>query len=316
MTLTRSEVKNNSSGFITPLKVNLSNVSSVNPIKDFGTMDIETINVNNKQIPIAISMAWSKLADVKAVPNCKLFLINRQIFTKNMDRAVLDLFTRYFDFVSKLPPHTIFVHNLGSFDGYFIMKYLTLKYENNKVSSIIDDSNKFIQISLEVNKDSSNKNKPQFTHWKDSYRIFPVSLNQLSNVFESLGKQSEYNLAFNSISLFNDKNLLAEFKKYAKQDSLTLYLAILNASYDYFKNYQIDLSDVLSTSSLSLKIFRSKFLDTKIPILNSVDDFFIRKSYIGGATDYYKLYGENLYYYDVNSLYPYAMLNPMPLSIQ
>ena len=112
MTLTRSEVKNNSSGFITPLKVNLSNVSSVNPIKDFGTMDIETINVNNKQIPIAISMAWSKLADVKAVPNCKLFLINRQIFTKNMDRAFLDFFTIYFDFVSKLPPHTIFSINL------------------------------------------------------------------------------------------------------------------------------------------------------------------------------------------------------------
>ena len=79
--------------------------------------------------------------------------------------------------------------------------------------------------------------------------------------------------------------------------------------------YYIDLSDVVSTSSLSLKIFRSKFLDTNIPILNSVDDFFIRKSYIGGATDYYKLYGENLYYYDVNSLYPHAMLNPMPLSI-
>ena len=45
------------------------------------------------------------------------------------------------------------------------------------------------------------------------------------------------------------------------------------------------------------------------------EDTFVKKSYFGGATDYYKGYGENLYYYDVNSLYPKAMLNPMPYKI-
>ena len=44
-------------------------------------------------------------------------------------------------------------------------------------------------------------------------------------------------------------------------------------------------------------------------------DRFIRGSYYGGAVDYYKAYGENLHYYDVNSLYPYAMLKPMPLNL-
>jgi hypothetical protein len=44
-------------------------------------------------------------------------------------------------------------------------------------------------------------------------------------------------------------------------------------------------------------------------------DSFIRKSYFGGATDYYKGYGKDLYYYDVNSLYPYAMLKPMPFKL-
>lgn len=41
-------------------------------------------------------------------------------------------------------------------------------------------------------------------------------------------------------------------------------------------------------------------------------DKIIRSSYRGGATEVYKCYGENLYYYDVNSLYPYAILNEMP----
>jgi hypothetical protein len=42
---------------------------------------------------------------------------------------------------------------------------------------------------------------------------------------------------------------------------------------------------------------------------------FIRNGYFGGGTDVYKAYGENIYYYDINSLYPFAMLNPMPHEI-
>jgi hypothetical protein len=36
---------------------------------------------------------------------------------------------------------------------------------------------------------------------------------------------------------------------------------------------------------------------------------------VQGGTDVYKKYGKNLYYYDVNSLYPFAMLNPMPYEL-
>ena len=53
-----------------------------------------------------------------------------------------------------------------------------------------------------------------------------------------------------------------------------------------------------------------------LPIVLTIkQDNFIRCGYYGGVTDYYKAYGENLYYYDVNSLYPFAMLNNMPLNI-
>lgn len=38
-----------------------------------------------------------------------------------------------------------------------------------------------------------------------------------------------------------------------------------------------------------MKIFRSKFLKVNIPILNRVDNSFIRQVYFGGATDYYKM---------------------------
>jgi hypothetical protein len=50
-----------------------------------------------------------------------------------------------------------------------------------------------------------------------------------------------------------------------------------------------------------------------IPILTNKLDKIIRHAYIGGSTDYFYKYGENLKHYDVNSLYPKAMCKPMPL---
>ena len=52
-----------------------------------------------------------------------------------------------------------------------------------------------------------------------------------------------------------------------------------------------------------------------IPILNKDIDEFVRDAYYGGGTDYYKAFETNMKYYDVNSLYPNAMKNPMPLKL-
>lgn len=41
----------------------------------------------------------------------------------------------------------------------------------------------------------------------------------------------------------------------------------------------------------------------------------IRNAYYGGAVDVYKPSGNDVYYYDANSLYPAAMLMPMPVGI-
>ena len=38
----------------------------------------------------------------------------------------------------------------------------------------------------------------------------------------------------------------------------------------------------------------------------------IKQAYHGGITEVYKPWGKNLYYYDINSLYPFAAINDMP----
>jgi hypothetical protein len=79
-----------------------------------------------------------------------------------------------------------------------------------------------------------------------------------------------------------------------------------------YQKFGLQVTDNLTISRLSLNIFKKNFLnDSSIPIVKGklYDD--IKKSYYGGVTEVYKPYGENLFYYDVNSLYPFVALNPM-----
>jgi DNA polymerase type B, organellar and viral len=122
-------------------------------------------------------------------------------------------------------------------------------------------------------------------------------------------------LRFNNISLFNNPNLLIIFKQYSLQDAIALYKALAIAQFTYFNLFKIDIESIYSTATLALKIFRSKFLDKPIFILPQYMDTFIRDAYYGGGTDVYKAWGENVHYYDVNSLYPSAMLQPMPYNL-
>lgn len=73
----------------------------------------------------------------------------------------------------------------------------------------------------------------------------------------------------------------------------------------------------ITLPSLALTIFRKAFYDpdkTPIGIQNGNEDGFIRRGYYGGHADVYKPRGENLFYYDINSLYPYVMKAfPMPV---
>lgn len=73
------------------------------------------------------------------------------------------------------------------------------------------------------------------------------------------------------------------------------------------------MTDSLTISRLALNIFLKKYLkDYKLPVIKQNMYKYIKQSYFGGITEVYKPYGEALYYYDVNSLYPYASLNSMP----
>jgi len=299
---------NNSSLNFTPLQNKINKKDLLN----IAAMDIETIDYAGNQIPVFLSCAY---IDNKNRRKVKVFnsLIDPLQLNLNSNKAVENLWKDFFKNIQTYLIHNtvVFMHNLGKFDGYLIfnaiLKYNLIHYKN--INCLIDKQHKFIQIKAKFN----NIN----IIWKDSMRIFPTSLENLCTVFETENtKLGKYRKKFNSIELFNNPTLLKEFLAYAKSDPIALLNVMLNAQKIYFKNYNIDIASILSASTLSLKIYRTRFQNNTILGLNKTLDFYIRKSYYGGATDIYKQYGENLYYYDVNSLYSKAMLNMLPFRNQ
>jgi hypothetical protein len=75
--------------------------------------------------------------------------------------------------------------------------------------------------------------------FKDSLRIFPMSLSNLCKTFGVDGKLSKYNQAFNTLELFNNKDLLNNFIEYGVQDSVALYNALVKASFFQEYNFKI-----------------------------------------------------------------------------
>lgn len=135
--------KNRNLNVIKPLK----SPQTVNKMK-IGAVDIETIEFNNIQIPVAITFSYNI--------NNKIFtmfkLINYNLLLNDSDKAVKLLWLDFMNELNnlKLNKIIIFYHNLGSFDGYFIFKGLLElpDIDISKVNSVIDDLYRFISIEI------------------------------------------------------------------------------------------------------------------------------------------------------------------------
>ncbi|KAJ8746889.1 hypothetical protein K2173_010161 (mitochondrion) [Erythroxylum novogranatense] len=150
---------------------------------------------------------------------------------------------------------------------------------------------------------------------RDSLNLLPGSLKNLAkNLCPGLGTKGS--IPYKDVTPSNVLSMKKMLLDYMKQDILLLGGVMQKAQEICWKLFKIDIECKITQSSLALSIFRMKFYDASnwpIHIPNKNEDSFIRRGYYGGHTDVYKPYGENLYYYDVNSLYPFVMKEyPMP----
>lgn len=322
---------------------NLIMGKSINPLKRgfkkgegvICALDIETISINNEQFPIAISFAYRKSKNISSF----VTLIDVNLFKEDKYLAVSKMWNEFFNILKNLNLSKnlfIYCHNLGSFDGYLLLKPL---YEfagdrHQDVNSLIDEAKKFITIQysyniiegdptfkeIDLSQIKEEEEIPDFDiyNWKflDSYRLFPVSLDGLAKVFNVQGKISKYNLEWNDIKFFDNSELLKAFIIYSEQDAVSLLETILKARDIYIEKYNMDITRAVSAPSLSMLIYRKNFQIDVIPTLTRQQDKFVRQSYTGGSSDFYAFHAKNVYYYDVNSLYPYVMKKEMPYEIE
>jgi hypothetical protein len=133
---------------------------------------------------------------------------------------------------------TVFLHNLGNFDGYYILLGLlnTKGVRKEDIQTNIDPDKKYVQITF--------KGLNLELTFKDSLRMFDVSLDNLCKHMNVEGKTGKYIEAFNNPSLFKNPDLLHTFIEYGVQDSKALFQVLEILQLNYLNKYQVDICDI------------------------------------------------------------------------
>jgi hypothetical protein len=244
--------------------------------------------------------------------------------------------------VSKYHNYFFYAQYLGKYDVVFIYKVLKeFNLHKNEeyyiMKTIFRDD---IMIKLTISIKLSNKKYIKIT-LLDSWNYFHNSLDTLSNDYEIENKKGLFPYTFVnknnlnyigetpsishyrrlSISEYYDKvyvqegwDLKKEAIKYLEKDLAILLEVLEKFNTSLFIEFNLQMTEGLTISRLALNLYLKSFLrNHEIPIINKLQHFnFINFGYYGGTTEVYIPYGKNLKSYDVNSLYPYVALNPMP----
>ena len=105
-----------------------------------------------------------------------------------------------------------------------------------------------------------------------------------------------------------------ETLKYLTSDLISLLQIMYEFSGYIFDQYSVQVSEKLTITSLATEIFLSRYYKGNVLALINKPSIYndLKQGYYGGLSEVYRGYGENLFYYDVNSLYPFAALSDMP----
>lgn len=293
-------------------KISKTKKHSTPKLDKFLTMDLETRSINGTMEVFAVSIYDGS--------NISFFYLSDY---QNSEDLLINSIGSLM--VSKYHGYRVYLHNLSHFDGIFLLRILSSLTPSNNI--IIRDHD-IIEIKFTFRNYS--------IYFRDSLLLLPSSLRKLAVAFNVEDKGvfpytfvNEAPLSykgpvpefkyFDKITVeqykeyckqFEDKpwNLRVETEKYCNQDTIVLYNILKIFFLKIFKLYRVHVLNFKTLSSLAFGIYKSNFMvNEDIPIIRGETYHFISKSYKGGYVDVFKPQGENLYFYDVNSLYPYIM---------
>lgn len=130
---------------------------------------------------------------------------------------------------------------------------------------------------------------------RDSFLLLPYALKKLSKDFGVVHEKQEYT----DYLEHKDKRLMREYLSY---DVMSLH-EVLKAF-----EHELGFDKLwLTTASTAMNVFKKKFNGSEWLKTLGKNKAIYREGYYGGRVEVFKRYGEHLYDYDVNSLYPAVM---------
>lgn len=249
------------------------------------------------------------------------------------------------DLIKNNDKRICYFHNWGGYDAILSLNSLLTCLPNLKLNPILKDGE---LMSLEVLQGTT-----KLITIKDSIRILPASLSKLAKDWKVPTLKDHfphYFLLNNSIKetllyignipeykyfepkrtskkdyeemqeLFKNKkwSFIEVSKTYILADCKALYQVLIAFFETVNDKFPMNPLNSVSAPSVAFRIWRTVQLPLVKPsvvdLSNSPWDTYLRESYKGGIVDVYKfhLVGKG-FYYDVNSLYPTAMIRPMPI---
>lgn len=215
----------------------------------------------------------------------------------------------------------VYAHNAGRFDYLFLLPWLMrsgeklgYRFSVIPVSSSIQVldvwrvSDRLQTMAEEATLEGDHKAAKRYVgnkwrRWRflDSFKLIPTSLDKAAKGFGLAGKL-EHDLAL--------PEWHPSWPVYNGQDCRELF-GVLEKFHHYVE--EVLLGEVgITAPATSVKLFRRRFLKRAIPRSEETHSF-VRDGYFGGRVEVFRSKGERLRYYDLNSSYPRAMLEPMPV---
>jgi len=195
----------------------------------------------------------------------------------------------------------VFAHFGGIFDFLFLLQSCLENSERFRFSDIVPRGSGILQFKIHLLDRSIT--------FHDSSALLPFSLKEITETFGVANKKQEFDVS--RITKVTPKLL-----EYLEYDCKGLWQS-LRAFFD--SEILSDCSHKFTIAGQAIEKFKT-FLTEKIPACPFYADEFIRKSYAGGRVEIFKpLFdseNQKLKCYDVNSLYPFCMLEDMPTQFE
>ena len=213
----------------------------------------------------------------------------------------------YFNFISSDgEDKQIFAHFGGIYDFNFLLDWILVrdKEKRFRIKTIVPRGSAILCFDVFYDYIDEGIKREVKLSFNDSSAMLAFGLKSLTNSFGVKHKKKEFD--FDKW----DGKVTPEVIDYLKDDCRGLYEVISE-----YRNWNLvrRAGHSSTTASQALKIYRCFMKNDIYPLSKSADEF-TRKAYFGGRVEIFKPYfsstkNERLKNYDVNSLYPFTMLN-------